>query len=108
MPIWWRVAQAGRHRHEAQQVSARIQDALTAEIHYRMKNMLTMVIAIVRQTMRGAAALGFGSRLLECAIPSQLGGEGHLSFPTTGVRYALRASMAKIAYREPILAAAAE
>jgi two-component sensor histidine kinase len=215
--------------HEAQQVSARIQSAQTAEIHHRMKNMLTMVAAIVRQTMRGAATLaeaetaisvrllamsrahdillkvntgaaslrgivdgameqhistaanvslageeialtptavlplalilnelstnaakygalststgqvslrwasdtatdsfflwweekggppvcapqdrGFGSRLLECAIPGQLGGEGHLSFPAAGVRYALRAKMAKIAYREPILAAAAE
>lgn len=213
-------------KHEAQEVSARMQVALTAEIHHRMKNMLTMVAAIVRQTMRGAASLeeaeraisvrllamsrahdillkvdtgpaslsavvegameqhiataahlsiageeiavapaavlpltlilnelstnaakygalststgrvslrwgcdtatdsfflwweesggppvcaprdrGFGSRLLECAIPGQLGGEGHLSFPAAGVRYALRASMAKIAYREPVLAA---
>jgi two-component sensor histidine kinase len=215
--------------HEAQQVSARIQASLTAEIHHRMKNMLTMVAAIVRQSMRGATTLaeaetsvsvrlqamsrahdillkvntgaaclssivggameqhiatashvsvageeiavtpaavvplalilnelstnaakygalsisagrvslrwaidaatdsfflwweekdgppvcaprdrGFGSRLLECAIPGQLGGEGHLSFPTSGVRYTLRAEMAKIAYREPLLAAAAE
>ncbi|HJR57204.1 MAG TPA: sensor histidine kinase [Rhizomicrobium sp.] len=214
--------------HEAQIVSARIQGALTAEIHHRMKNMLTMVAAIVRQTMRGAASLaeaeksisvrllamsrahdvllkldtrsasltgivggameqhvataahvsitgeemdvnpaavlplalilnelstnatkygalsseagrvslrwtcdcetdsfflwweekggppvaaprdrGFGSRLLECAIPGQLGGEGHLSFPLTGVRYALRAKMAKIAWRESALEAMA-
>jgi two-component sensor histidine kinase len=214
--------------HEAQMVSARMQVALTAEIHHRMKNMLTMVVAIVRQTMRGAASLdeaekaisvrllamsrahdillkintgaaslsaivegameqhiatvahvcvkgeefavaptavlplalilnelstnaakygalstsagrvslrwecdaatdsfflwweesggppvcapqdrGFGSRLLECAIPGQLDGEGHLSFGTAGVRYALRAAMAKIAYRGPIPAAAA-
>ena len=43
--------------HDAQLVSARIQGVLTAEIHHRMKNMLTMVVAIVRQTMRGAASL---------------------------------------------------
>lgn len=49
---------------------------------------------------------GFGSRLLECAIPAQLGGEGHLSFPLTGVRYALRASLTKIAWRKPALEAA--
>src|SRR5258708_5543415 len=39
---------------EAQVVAARIQSVLTNEIHHRMKNMLTMVTAIVRQSMRSA------------------------------------------------------
>jgi two-component sensor histidine kinase len=39
---------------EAQVVAARIQSVLTDEIHHRMKNMLTMVTAIVRQSMRSA------------------------------------------------------
>lgn len=39
---------------EAQVVAARIQTVLTDEIHHRMKNMLTMVTSIVRQSMRSA------------------------------------------------------
>jgi two-component sensor histidine kinase len=42
---------------EAQVVAARIQSVLTDEIHHRMKNMLTMVTAIVRQSMRSATSM---------------------------------------------------
>ncbi len=42
---------------EARDVAERIQTVLTDEIHHRMKNMLTMVTAIVRQTMRTADSL---------------------------------------------------
>ena len=42
---------------EARDVAERIQSVLTDEIHHRMKNMLTMVTAIVRQTMRNAVSL---------------------------------------------------
>lgn len=42
---------------EARDVAERIQTVLTDEIHHRMKNMLTMVTAIVRQSMRSAEAL---------------------------------------------------
>ena len=42
---------------EAQVVAARIQTVLTDEIHHRMKNMLTMVTSIVRQSMRSAQTL---------------------------------------------------
>lgn len=42
---------------EARDVAERIQSVLTDEIHHRMKNMLTMVTAIVRQSMRTALSL---------------------------------------------------
>ena len=42
---------------EARDVAERIQTVLTDEIHHRMKNMLTMVTAIVRQSMRSAEGL---------------------------------------------------
>ncbi len=42
---------------EARDVAQRIQSVLTDEIHHRMKNMLTMVTAIVRQSMRSATNL---------------------------------------------------
>jgi two-component sensor histidine kinase len=42
---------------EARDVAERIQSVLTDEIHHRMKNMLTMVTAIVRQSMRTAPSL---------------------------------------------------
>ena len=42
---------------EARDVAERIQTVLTDEIHHRMKNMLTMVTAIVRQSMRTATNL---------------------------------------------------
>jgi two-component sensor histidine kinase len=42
---------------EARDVAERIQTVLTDEIHHRMKNMLTMVTAIVRQSMRSATNL---------------------------------------------------
>lgn len=42
---------------EARDVAQRIQSVLTDEIHHRMKNMLTMVTAIVRQSMRSATSL---------------------------------------------------
>jgi two-component sensor histidine kinase len=57
---------------EAQAVAARIQAVLTDEIHHRMKNMLTMVTAVVRQSMRSAANLAdaeaaIGARLIAMA-----------------------------------------
>jgi two-component sensor histidine kinase len=57
---------------EARDVAERIQTVLTDEIHHRMKNMLTMVTAIVRQTMRAADSLAaaeaaIGVRLLAMA-----------------------------------------
>jgi len=42
---------------EARDVAERIQRVLTDELHHRMKNMLAMVAAIVRQTMRTAGSL---------------------------------------------------
>ena len=42
---------------EARDVAERIQRVLTDELHHRMKNMLAMVAAIVRQTMRTAVSL---------------------------------------------------
>jgi two-component sensor histidine kinase len=42
---------------QARDVAERIQAVLTDEIHHRMKNMLTMVTAIVRQSMRSAQGL---------------------------------------------------
>ncbi len=42
---------------DARDVAERIQTVLTDEIHHRMKNMLTMVTAIVRQSMRSAQGL---------------------------------------------------
>ena len=42
---------------EAHDVAQRIQFVLTDEIHHRMKNMLTIVTAIVRQSMRSATSL---------------------------------------------------
>jgi len=42
---------------EARDVAQRIQSVLTDEIHHRMKNMLAMVTAIVRQSMRAATTL---------------------------------------------------
>jgi two-component sensor histidine kinase len=50
------LRQAGLNA-EAQAVAARIQKVLTDEIHHRMKNMLTMVTAIARQTIRNATTL---------------------------------------------------
>jgi two-component sensor histidine kinase len=57
---------------EAQVVAARIQTVLTDEIHHRMKNMLTMVTAVVRQSMRSATSLAeaeaaIGARLIAMA-----------------------------------------
>jgi two-component sensor histidine kinase len=42
---------------EARDVAQRIQSVLTDEIHHRMKNMLAMVTAIVRQSIRSATNL---------------------------------------------------
>ena len=50
------LRQAGLNA-EAKEVEQRIQSVLTDEIHHRMKNMLTMVTAIVRQSMRSATNL---------------------------------------------------
>lgn len=57
---------------EAQVVAARIQSVLTNEIHHRMKNMLTMVAAVVRQSLRTATSVGeaeaaIGTRLIAMA-----------------------------------------
>jgi two-component sensor histidine kinase len=54
---------------EAHVVSARIQTVLTNEIHHRMKNMLTMVAAVVRQSLRASnsvadAEAAIGTRLI--------------------------------------------
>lgn len=54
---------------EAHVVSARIQTVLTNEIHHRMKNMLTMVTAVVRQSLRASsnvadAEAAIGARLI--------------------------------------------
>ncbi len=42
---------------EARDVAERIQSVLTDEIHHRMKNMLSMVTAIVRQSLRASVSL---------------------------------------------------
>ncbi|HJW42239.1 MAG TPA: sensor histidine kinase [Rhizomicrobium sp.] len=42
---------------QASVLAARIQSVLTDELHHRMKNMLTMVTAIVRQSLRAADTL---------------------------------------------------
>ena len=57
---------------EARDVAERIQRVLTDELHHRMKNMLAMVAAIVRQTMRTAGSLqdaeaAIGARLMAMA-----------------------------------------
>src|SRR3954470_22875181 len=57
---------------QARDVAERIQSVLTEELHHRMKNMLTVVGAIVRQTMRTAdnlaeAEAAIGTRLLAMA-----------------------------------------
>jgi two-component sensor histidine kinase len=57
---------------EARDVAERIQKVLTDELHHRMKNMLAMVAAIVRQTMRTAGNLqdaeaAIGARLMAMA-----------------------------------------
>lgn len=53
---------------EARDVAQRIQSVLTDEIHHRMKNMLTMVTAIVRQSLRSADSLA----VAEAAIGARL------------------------------------
>lgn len=53
---------------DAQRVAAKIQSVLTDEIHHRMKNMLAMVSAIVRQSMRSASSLAGA----EAAISTRL------------------------------------
>jgi two-component sensor histidine kinase len=57
---------------EAQIVAARIQAVLTDEIHHRTKNMLTVVTAVVRQSIRSATSLAeaeaaIGARLIAMA-----------------------------------------
>lgn len=54
---------------EAHVVSAQIQTVLVNEIHHRMKNMLTMVTAVVRQSLRASnnvadAEAAIGTRLI--------------------------------------------
>jgi two-component sensor histidine kinase len=62
---------------EARDVAERIQRVLTDELHHRMKNMLAMVAAIVRQTMRTAGNLqdaeaAIGARLMAMAKAHEL------------------------------------
>jgi len=52
----------------ARDVAEQIQSVLTDEIHHRMKNMLAMVTAIVRQSMRSATTLAHA----EAAIATRL------------------------------------
>ena len=52
----------------ARDVAEQIQSVLTDEIHHRMKNMLAMVTAIVRQSMRSATSLAHA----EAAIATRL------------------------------------
>jgi len=57
---------------EARDVAERIQRVLTDELHRRMKNMLAMVAAVVRQAMRTAGNLqdaeaAIGARLMDMA-----------------------------------------
>ncbi|MGZ5927099.1 MAG: sensor histidine kinase [Rhizomicrobium sp.] len=49
-------------------IAARVQTVLTNELHHRMKNMLTMVTAIVRQSLRSADTLA----VAEAAIGARL------------------------------------
>jgi two-component sensor histidine kinase len=49
-------------------VAERIQAVLTGELHHRMRNMLTMVTAIVRQSLRSASSLASA----ESAITARL------------------------------------
>ena len=53
-------------------IAARVQTVLTNELHHRMKNMLTVVTAIVRQSLRSADSLAgaeaaIGARLVAMA-----------------------------------------
>jgi len=43
---------------EQRDIADQVQAVLTDELHHRMKNMLSMVAAIVRQSMRAATSLG--------------------------------------------------
>src|SRR5690242_12854808 len=62
---------------QASIVAARIQAVLTDEIHHRMKNMLAMVTAVVRQSMRSAATMpeaeaAIGARLIAMSNAHEL------------------------------------
>ena len=46
--------------------------------------------------VRAPVSRSFGSRLLEEAIPRQLGGFGLLSFPATGLEYCLTVPLEKL------------
>ena len=61
------LEQAGQDASDRQE-EARFQLILTEEIHHRMKNMLAMVAAIVRQTMRSATDM----REAQAAIETRL------------------------------------
>ncbi len=57
---------------EQQDIAARVQTVLTNELHHRMKNMLTVVTAVVRQSLRSAGNLAeaeaaIGARLVAMA-----------------------------------------
>jgi two-component sensor histidine kinase len=65
------LAQAGLDS-EQRDIAERVQTVLTDELHHRMKNMLTMVTAIVRQSLRSSADLAtaeaaIGTRLIAMA-----------------------------------------
>jgi two-component sensor histidine kinase len=49
-------------------IAARIQSVLTEELHHRMKNMLAMVTAIVRQSVRASDSLEAAGRAIETRL----------------------------------------
>jgi two-component sensor histidine kinase len=49
-------------------IAERIQGVLTQELHHRMKNMLAMVTAIVRQSMRSASSLESAERAISTRL----------------------------------------
>ncbi len=51
------IVGTGGPERRARDIAEQIQAVLTDEIHHRMKNMLAMVTAIVRQSMRAAGSL---------------------------------------------------
>jgi two-component sensor histidine kinase len=53
---------------QASVLAAQIQRVLTDELHHRMKNMLTMVTAIVRQSLRSADSLAAAERAVSTRL----------------------------------------
>jgi len=83
---------------EARDVAERIQRVLTDELHHRMKNMLAMVAAIIRQTMRTAGNLhdaeaAIGARLMAMAKAHDLLLKS--DWKSTGLLNVLRSAVAQ-------------